>query len=799
MRTNIYSILTLIFLIFFSQALHAQALQDTGWPKTIENNGNQLLIYQPQMDDWKDGAVLTGKTAVQLIPSGSSNALTGVLWFKAETAVNKTERTVLIHNLTITKATFYEKDPTKEAEAETLAKSLLPQKPITISLDRMLAQINTSKQVESEIPLNTTPPKIFVSTVPARLVLFDGKPLWNEIKDTNLTYAVNTNWNVFFQPSSKHYYLLDDTLWVTSDDLNQWQPIATLPDDFNKLPADDNWSLVKQALPPKANNQQVIPKYFVSTEPAELIVIDGAPKLRLIPGTQLSVVDNTKSDLFYYQGDKNYYFLVTGRWFKSASLDGPWVFATSDLPADFAKIPDTDTKGQVLASVPGTEEAKTAVAEAEIPTLATVKKNEVSLTVQYAGTPEFKPIPGTSLEYAVNTQTTVIKVGSQYYALSNGIWFVSTGPNGPWVVADSIPPEIYKIPPTAPVYNATYVKIYGTNPAANEVIVGYTAGYTGALIFAGVLVWGTGYYYSPYYVLLGPYRPVYYPWFHTYGMATYYSPYYGVYYRSGYFYGPYGGINSTAIYNPATGGYYHGVYAYGPYSAGRAFVAYNPTTGVHAAGYQRWTPYASWGRGVVSKGDEWAKGGYYSGPNVTAGHIEGSGGQSASAAKVKGGDLYVGNDGNVYRRDSDGNWEEWDDGSWKPIVKDENKQNQLQGTQDKRQDQKNNLQNKQDQRQNQQGNLQNRQDQRQQNNLTQTQQTRKDQMSNRQETKQGTRQQKRSSTSVQGLNQEYGARNRGNYSTSRYQQWQSSGSNPRSLSGANYEGGGRFEGGGRRR
>ena len=30
---------------------------------------------------------------------------------------------------------------------------------------------------------------------------------------------------------------------------------------------------------------------------------------------------------------------MAGRWFRAKSLDGPWTFATADLPADFAKIP----------------------------------------------------------------------------------------------------------------------------------------------------------------------------------------------------------------------------------------------------------------------------------------------------------------------------------------------------------------------------------------------------------------------------------------------------------------------------
>lgn len=748
MKNRIILFLSFIFAIIFSPFLNAQ-ITDAGWPKTFSQDGDQIIIYQPQVDEWKNSILLTAKIAVQVIPNGDTQPMTGVVWLKGDTVVNQDDRVVFIHNIEITKSAFNEQDPTKEQLAEDLAKKLIPTKAVSISLDRMLAQMDKMKSQVAQVPVNNNPPQIFVSQSPAKLVLFDGDPLWNEIQNTDLTFAVNTNWNIFFQTTTKKYFLLDDGHWLMSQDLKSWTAADTLPENFNKLPNDDNWKDVLQALPLKPYGNTQIPTIFLSTQPAELIVINGQPQLRNIPGTQLSVVENTQSDLFFYDADKNYYYLVAGRWFNSSSLSGPWAFASSNLPADFSKIPVTDPKGQVLASIPGTSAADSAVREAQIPQLATVKKDEVSLNVVYSGKPEFKSIPGTSLEYAVNTQTIVIKVKNQYYALSNAIWFTSSSPARPWVVAEKVPDEIYQIPPTSPVYNATYVKIYSVNPQTNEVVTGYTAGYLGAVITGGSLVWGTGYYYPPYYYMAGPYKPIYYPYYHTYGMGTYYSPYYGVYYRNGYAYGPYGGINGTSIYNPATGGYYHGVSAYGPYSAGRAFVAYNPTTGVHAAGYQRWTPYASWGRGVVSQGDQWAKGGYYSGPAISAAHVDTSGGKSASAVKVQGGDLYVGKDGNVYKKNADGNWESWQDGKWQPV------------------DGNNTLQ----QNKGASSNLQNKQG------ATSPQDRQTTGFQNRQAGRRS------SSQSLQDLNNESGARNRGNQNSSRYQSWQSGDRNPRSFSG----------------
>jgi hypothetical protein len=140
----------------------------------------------------------------------------------------------------------------------------------------------------------------------------------------------------------------------------------------------------------------------------------------------LLYVTNTDSDLLLYSGDGEYYYLVSGRWFKAKSLDGPWAPATTNLPADFAKIPPESPRGSVLASVPGTPEAQEALLVAQIPQTAAVKRNEAKVTVTYAGEPQFKPIPGTSLQYAVNTSFDVIRVGDLYYVCFQGVWFRST-------------------------------------------------------------------------------------------------------------------------------------------------------------------------------------------------------------------------------------------------------------------------------------------------------------------------------------------------------------------------------------
>src|SRR6185295_367732 len=119
----------------------------------------------------------------------------------------------------------------------------------------------------------------------AILLGLDGDPIWSPIKDNELQFAVNTNWDLFKAPGNT-YYLRNDASWLKATDLKgPWTFAGKLPDSFRKLPADDNWKDVVLNLPGKPLT--VVPHVYFSSEPAELIHIDGAPKFVPVPGTSL--------------------------------------------------------------------------------------------------------------------------------------------------------------------------------------------------------------------------------------------------------------------------------------------------------------------------------------------------------------------------------------------------------------------------------------------------------------------------------------------------------------------------------
>ena len=322
--------------------------------------------------------------------------------------------------------------------------------------------------------------------------------------------------------------------------------------------------------------------------PAAIIVTNGPPQWTSVAGTSLQYAANSDAALFrdQAQGGKLYY-LVSGRWFSAATLAGPWSFATTSLPADFARIPPNGPRGFVLVSVPGTPQAQEALLETQIPQQATLDRSTAKMTVVYAGEPVFAPIPGTTLAYATNTSFVVVRESASYYSCYQGAWFVAGGPSGPWVLTETVPASIYAIPPSSPVYPCTYVRVYASTPTS--ITYGYTPGYTMSYVSAGVVVYGTGYYYPPY--IYPAYMPIYYPYPYSYAGATYYNPATGAWAHGGAIYGPWGGAaKGGSYYNPTTGTYARGGEIYGPNGGAGAFSAYNPTTGSYAHGSATWGP-----------------------------------------------------------------------------------------------------------------------------------------------------------------------------------------------------------------
>ena len=648
---------------------------DGGWPRLIETpSGASIILYQPQVVSWKDQRQLVAMCAVSYTPRGAAKPDLGTVRLETPTSTSVEERMVNLVKVELTSMTFPSLEKLESQEVLTEIKKSLPKENVLIALDRILAAVDTSQIGAKGVPINTTPPPIFYSEKPAILVQFDGEPIFVPVEKTSLRYVVNTNWDVFQDTDTKLYILRNDNYWLQSPDLTTWEPVEKLPAGFANLANDDNWKAVKANIPGKKISKGKMPVVFVSKTPAELILLDGSPKKQKIENTKLSWIKNTESDYFLYEGKKKkeFFVLLSGRWFRTEEPGkGPWAFATADLPPDFANIPRGHERSRVLSSVPGTEEAAQAILLASIPTTAKVDAKALKPPdVKYDGDPKFKPITGTSVQLAENSAFDVLQSGDRYYLCYQAVWFSSKSPTGPWEVTTMIPTEIYSIPSSSPAHYVTYVTVVDDDP--DYPTYGYTAGYMGVSIAFGCAMWGSGYYYPPYYHYGGGY-PVYYPRPVAYGCGATYNPWTGAYGGYQAAYGPYGGAVRGASYNPSTGTYKRGAMAYGPTGAQGYAQAYNPRTGTYASTRQGSNVYGSWGSSHVQRGDDWVNTQRVTdSQGNTKWKAQGSGGGSATGIRGDqgsgfvgqsgSGDVYAGKDGNVYRKTDDG-WQTWDKGN----------------------------------------------------------------------------------------------------------------------------------------
>jgi hypothetical protein len=653
------------------------AAEDIGWPREITREDATLVYYQPQVDAWNNYQLIEARMAFALTPRGGQEVL-GVATLTANTVVDNETRTAVLRNVAVKSVRFPSLDAATAGQFERLFRSLIPSNGETIAVDRVMAMMEQDKVPARAVALKNEPPTIFYSASPAILLLVDGEPVFAPIDKTNLEFVVNTNWDLFRDKSDQAYFLLGPSGWLTSKALNgPWTATTKLPDDFTKLPDGENFDDVKKAIPARASG--AAPQVFFSKGPAELLLLRGSPVYSRISGTQLLYVTNTDNDIFVDNTTRQFFVLLSGRWFRADTLGGPFAYAGDKLPADFTKIPKNSPKANVLASVPGTQEAADAVMLAQIPTTAVVnrKQAEAEVKVSYDGKPQFAPVEQTSLKYATNTPDKVIQVGDLYYLCFQGVWFVSRSPNGPWKTADSIPQAIYTIPPSSPVYNVTYVT--QTNPTPTTVECSHTGGYFGMFVFGAAvgfaIAFGTGYYYPPYiYRPPGAYYPIYRPWPVTYGVGAVYNPRTGAYGVGRAVYGPYGAAGGSAWYNPSTGRYGRSASVQTPYGGRTAAAAYNPWTGGYARTSQGHNAYSQWGSTVATRGNQWVQTGHVTNSNGTVAGYRTSSGQSGVAARGANGTVvksdngvYAGRDGNVYKRNGQGDWSQYDNGQWNQV------------------------------------------------------------------------------------------------------------------------------------
>ncbi|WP_020531368.1 hypothetical protein [Flexithrix dorotheae] len=609
------------------------------WPREISTKVGTITLYQPQLETFEKN-ILSGRMALSIKPP-EEEMMFGAFWFKARLATDIETRTARLEEFTVDQTKFADLDEEEVQRLSEFLKKKFESAELEMSLDRITASLESVAQDKQFADsFQNDPPEIYFRTNATVLIYIDGEPILKNVENSEFDYVVNTP---FFLVKDKKddYYLKGGKFWWTSKEITKgWKETGQVSRDLEKLakdaiPEDDN--VVDSAM----LELKEAPEIIVSTVPAELILSDGDPSYAPIQGTSLLYVTNSESDIIMHIDSQEHYILLAGRWYSSKTLqDGDWKFKEpTDLPEEFQKIPVESDIADVRTSVPGTEEAKDAMLGQSIPQTATVDRKTATVEVQYDGNPEFKKIDGTKVSSAVNADKTVLLIEKKYYVVDDGIWFVSDKATGPWEVSVIRPDEVDDIPPSSPAYNVKYVYVYDYTPSV--VYVGYLPGYTWSYMYGGVVVYGTGYYYPPWYSTYYYPRPV------TYGFSVHYNPWTGWGFSFGFSYGwfsagwhrPYYGWWGPCGYRYGyRHGYYHGYhhgYRHGYHHGYRA--------GYRAGQRQAYrNVYRNRNNGVKSTGRV----------NHTA-----SGNALKARPSQRPNNVYSDRNGNVYQRDNKGNWQ----------------------------------------------------------------------------------------------------------------------------------------------
>ncbi len=504
------------------------------WPREINTPKGTIVIYQPQPEKF-EGNILKARAAVAVKLKGSTQPVFGAVWFKARLDTDRAERTATIADVSVTQVRFPDQDDDKAQKLRVLLKKEVPKWQLPISMDRLLTTLDLAeKRSEATQKIKTDPPKILFVSEPAVLVSLEGEPRLKKEENSELIRVINTPFTILFESSERTYYLYADTdTWYSASDIQgDWTIAKKVPSEVAARAPKAESDSGKQDQKKDEDKEGPPPKVIVATKPTELISSTGEPEYTPISGTDLMYMSNTDSDVLLYIKSQEYYVLLAGRWYASAKLEGPWHYVAGEkLPTDFALIPKDSEMGTVLYAVPGTEIAKEAVLDTQIPQTAAVDRKKAKLTVAYDGDPKFEKIKGTNMTYAVNTATPVIQVNKKYYACDEAVWFVADKATGAWQVATFVPDEIYTLPPESSLYHVTFVRIYYVTD--DLVYVGYTPGYTHTYVYNTTVVYGTGYWYT------GWYGRYYYPRPATWGFHARYNPWTGWHFGFSYCNGPF--------------------------------------------------------------------------------------------------------------------------------------------------------------------------------------------------------------------------------------------------------------------
>ena len=196
--------------------------------------------------------------------------------------------------------------------------------------------------------VNSSKPKLIVTTHPSSLIQTDGEPDFVSLKGTDISYAANASKYLLKDSKTQEYYVLLSGRWYKSNSLfrGKWQFVApdSIPAYFKKIPSNSLIGKVRISIPglPESMSaalDNAIPQTAIIDRKAARISVeyDGDPVFDPIMGTTLRYSPNTNLSIIK-TSDNKYYAVDEAVWFTSDSPTENWAVA-AEIPDEINKIP----------------------------------------------------------------------------------------------------------------------------------------------------------------------------------------------------------------------------------------------------------------------------------------------------------------------------------------------------------------------------------------------------------------------------------------------------------------------------
>ena len=333
--------------------------QDGDWPREVALEQGTVTIYEPQVDEMKDDFIRF-RAALAWRDTPSAEPVFGAGWFESETVTNNFSRTVHPVSMIVTDTRFPEGTPDIQGGLSTALSEAASAGHFQFSLDSLESSLKMTKAESlAARQLNTAPPEIIYRDHPALLVTLDGDPVLREVENSPLEAVINTPYPLIHD--GRRYWLnVAEGVWYRANTATgPYSFVSDVPKDVAsavRIENEDGTALQATTGMVDSITAADAPEIVITTVPAELIVTDG-PAAFVPLVDDLLVLQNSDDDVFMHVSGQEYYIVLSGRWYRAASLAGPWKYhSADDLPAAFVNIPLESDQADSRVYIAGTDE-----------------------------------------------------------------------------------------------------------------------------------------------------------------------------------------------------------------------------------------------------------------------------------------------------------------------------------------------------------------------------------------------------------------------------------------------------------